>query len=51
MNRHVLPDLATSGDLENLRRDLVAAMHQIQIQSIGVLVVLLGLMFALIKLT
>jgi hypothetical protein len=51
MNAHVLPDLATRPDLENLRRDLVAAMHQIQLQSIGIFAVLLGVLFAFIKLT
>jgi hypothetical protein len=50
-NAHVLPDLATKPDLENLRRDLVAVMHQIQLQSIGISAVLLGVLFAFIKLT
>ena len=51
MNAHVVPDLATRLDLENLRRDLIAAMHQIQLQSIGIFAVLLGVLFAFIKLT
>jgi hypothetical protein len=51
MNAHVLPELATKLDLENLRRDLIAAMHQIQLQNIGIIAVLLGVLFALIKLT
>ena len=51
LNAHVLPDLATKPDLENLRRDLVAVMHQIQLQSIGIFAVLLGVLFAFIKLT
>jgi hypothetical protein len=29
----------------------VAAMHQVQLQSLGILVVVLGVLFALIKLT
>jgi hypothetical protein len=51
LNAHVLPDLATKPDLEDLRRDLVAVMHQIQLQSIGIFAVLLGVLFAFIKLT
>jgi hypothetical protein len=51
MNRYVLPDLATKGDIEALRRDLVATMHQIQIQSLLIGAAVLGVLFAVIKLT
>ena len=47
----VLLNLATKPDLDNLRCDLLAAMHQIQLQSIGIFAVLLGVLFAFIKLT
>jgi hypothetical protein len=51
MARYVLPDLATKPDLTALEQRIIAAIHQVEIRGFGIIAAMLGLLFALIKLT
>lgn len=44
------PDLATKTDLNGMEHRLLAAIHTVEMRSLGVIAVLLGLSIAIIKL-
>lgn len=50
LHRFVLPDLATKTDLNGMEHRLLAAMHTVEMRSLGVIAVLLSLSIAIIKL-
>lgn len=50
LHRFVLPDLATKPDLNSMEHRLLAAMHTIEMRSLGVIAALLSLSVAIIKL-
>jgi hypothetical protein len=49
MHRFVLPDLVTKSDLADLEHKLLAAMHSIEIRSLGIIAAMLGLTITIIK--
>jgi hypothetical protein len=61
LNQHIFPDLATKQELDSLRADMKAefavtrsdlqkSIYQAQLQSVALIGVMLGILFALIKL-
>jgi hypothetical protein len=51
MNRYLLPDLVTKPDLIAVEHRLTAVMHTVEIRILGIVGAMLGILFALIKLT